>query len=556
MDITKNQLIDAVKNNDIELVKATIHNFKNTNFSYKIGNYYLLELALLYKNSEIAQLLIDNGANIQSFEIMRICFQTKQFSWIEKLIEKGFDIHQKSPQGETLIMCAAHYGVNDYIEKLMGLGMNLFAQDKHGSNTLDYALNYPQINSNFIEKLLEVGVPCSNFALRQAIKNQNIEVVKIILENSEKQSIQEMMNQSYFFDYEVNKKVIEFILKTYLKEYEVDQKRNIHLIKNVHSYDESEKENLIQRLELLKQYNLSLDKKQISEVLNYYIYETPLFFEKNAKYQLISDLTHYFIQNDYQLQKHEIDFLLNHENLNPILTKAPSNTLHQSWREIKNFDDVRNHPSILNLIKLNINLSLSEQGKFLQTNNYSLINAYLDNKKDKDLESSLINIILNQEIKIEEKILLIDKSIALGADINIKMPLYEQNLFFITREPEVAQHLIDLGLDYHALSSWGHNVLSSNYIDEQLLDFWQQKGLDINQYSEETETNVVTQKILDGEMSLHMLFEYINHGAQIEDDIIKENFSSSYDKIKTMQEKYLLEHSIHTDNVNKTKIKI
>jgi ankyrin repeat protein len=561
MTITKNQLIEAVRNNDITLVKNHIHEFANINFAYKIGHYSLLELATLYKNQEIAQLLIENNANIQSFELMRVCLQTKQFAFLKQLLDKGFDIHQTSEKGENLLMCAASYGAIEYIKFFSEKGLDLLKTDSTKSTVLDYALTYPQASLEFIQTLLDEGIKCSVYTLSQAIKNQNLDVVKLIVNNCPESFVEEIVKEAQFFNYEVNLEVIEYILDNFNYDYYLQkyQSNSINIIKDIHSYDESEKLNIFNRLELLKKHNIFPNNICIRDMLNHYINATPQEFEPEARYQLISTLCEYFDANDYFPEIKEIKYLLNAPKLNPLLYKVYKdnpNRVHNIWQEFKSFDDSRSHPTLLNLIKLDILLSSREQGKFLQMSSYKLINQYLALKKDKDMESSLINVLLNKEISTHEKIDLINQCLSLGANINVKTPSYEQNLFFLTTEPKVAQHLIDLGLNYYELNSDGHNVYSSTYMNPEMLDFWQEKGLDINQYSEQSKTNITNQKIIDGQISHNMLVEYIKRGAKVEDEILKENFKSSFDELKSLQEKYLFEHILDEDKKSKNKLKI
>lgn len=100
-NIKENQLICAIKNKDKEQVKTILDSGANINFKDKVTNYTPIFHALNQESIEIAELLLKNGAELDSLDKLKlsplmVAVMQKRYKVIRFLLDNWADMSIKS----------------------------------------------------------------------------------------------------------------------------------------------------------------------------------------------------------------------------------------------------------------------------------------------------------------------------------------------------------------------------------------------------------------------------------------------------------------------------
>ena len=144
-------LLDAASEGDIEAVKQQLAAGANANAQYNTGWTALHGAGGVLGHKEIAELLIQNGADVNAkayFEKTPL-HEAAQFGHkevVELLIANGADVNAKNQWGETPLHDAASRGLKKIIELLIAKGANVNAKEEDGDTPLDKAKYKPEIS--------------------------------------------------------------------------------------------------------------------------------------------------------------------------------------------------------------------------------------------------------------------------------------------------------------------------------------------------------------------------------------------------------------------------
>ncbi|KAG4103972.1 ankyrin [Neocallimastix lanati (nom. inval.)] len=151
-----------IKENNLNLLKILIKynilNENNINWTDKIGDTFL-SYAIKYGNQEIIQILIDNGADLQSNNkrIIECLKDYYNYDILKLLVANNFNINQINENGVLLL--------------------NYFIKDRNDkSNQIAKGLIDCGANVNYQENIQEDSLTC-------AIRTRNIKMIKYLIEN-------------------------------------------------------------------------------------------------------------------------------------------------------------------------------------------------------------------------------------------------------------------------------------------------------------------------------------------------------------------------------------
>jgi ankyrin repeat protein len=139
------QWIELLKSNNYLGIKKYLKNGGSPNETEENGESVLC-FALRYRcDSEILDLLIEQGADIlhcdnEGVSVFDVAVTYNNIPLIERLIHEGFDVNSSTRKsGFTPLMGAVCYGRVEVIKKLLELGADVYAQDGKGFGAIDFA---------------------------------------------------------------------------------------------------------------------------------------------------------------------------------------------------------------------------------------------------------------------------------------------------------------------------------------------------------------------------------------------------------------------------------
>ena len=138
-------LIEAVKNNDINRVNSILNNGKaNINAKDRDG-WTALIWASCKGDLEITKLLVENGADIDAKDnegwsaLMEASYEG-HLKVVKYLVEKGIDrVNVKDNDGWTALMRASWRGYLEIVQYLVEIGADINIKNKDGKTALDWA---------------------------------------------------------------------------------------------------------------------------------------------------------------------------------------------------------------------------------------------------------------------------------------------------------------------------------------------------------------------------------------------------------------------------------
>ncbi|MCY4128449.1 MAG: ankyrin repeat domain-containing protein [Gammaproteobacteria bacterium] len=160
--------------------------FISQGFNVRTYDFQLLFIASHFGEREILELLLSNGASIQSADA-GLWMATNDMSILKRLIDAGLSANQR-PNGDLtplLYVCRADKGTRtDKLQLILELGADVSASSKDGRT----ALHYATMSGNYeaCEMLLEAGIdphktgPRTPFAAELAEQRGYSEIAKLI----------------------------------------------------------------------------------------------------------------------------------------------------------------------------------------------------------------------------------------------------------------------------------------------------------------------------------------------------------------------------------------
>ncbi|MDQ6787643.1 MAG: ankyrin repeat domain-containing protein [Acidobacteriota bacterium] len=160
-NVTRNRLVIAVEDNDIEDVKARILMGERVNAKDKgyDGN-SPLHVAVENGNTEIAEVLLNAGAKINSknFEKrtpLMMLDEDASVELVNLLLRHNAKINLADKEGNTALILAASYANKDVVQTLIGAGANVNAVNKQGETALMSAAENGEVET--VQLLLGSG---------------------------------------------------------------------------------------------------------------------------------------------------------------------------------------------------------------------------------------------------------------------------------------------------------------------------------------------------------------------------------------------------------------
>jgi hypothetical protein len=139
-------LMQAVSNNDAEIVSALISAGANVNMKDADGDTALTSLGE-GATVEMTRALINAGAKVNhkndNGETPLIgAAENDTPDVVKELLEAGAKVNAKNKSGRTALMAAAEYGLIENIKLLLNAGADVNMKDKDGANALKLAMEY------------------------------------------------------------------------------------------------------------------------------------------------------------------------------------------------------------------------------------------------------------------------------------------------------------------------------------------------------------------------------------------------------------------------------
>ncbi|MBI5190709.1 MAG: ankyrin repeat domain-containing protein [Nitrospirae bacterium] len=193
----------AALNGDLEAVKKFIDDGVDVNkgmSEFGSTNFTPLEAAAKKGHNEIAQLLIDNGANIEFIRFNSLncsalmdAAESGHSDVVELFLEKGANVNFASQLKDTPLIMAVQNGDMKTVEVLLNHGADINAQNAAGYTALIEALvrNNYDIVETLVARKADLGLrDClKRTALIEACNWRRSEVVKLLLKNGADKSI-------------------------------------------------------------------------------------------------------------------------------------------------------------------------------------------------------------------------------------------------------------------------------------------------------------------------------------------------------------------------------
>lgn len=143
----KKKMEKYVKINDLKNIEKLLQEYGWECFSdVEVEDNNILQHTIYENNIDMLKVLIENGWDINQVDDYKenvlfdaIYFHGNQNQDIKTyLIEKGINIHQKTYDGDTILMNAINGGDYETGDLLVSLGVSLVTEDDYGDNVFDW----------------------------------------------------------------------------------------------------------------------------------------------------------------------------------------------------------------------------------------------------------------------------------------------------------------------------------------------------------------------------------------------------------------------------------
>ncbi|WP_456322704.1 ankyrin repeat domain-containing protein [Hydrogenimonas sp.] len=139
------ELIEAVKNDALDRAKALLAEGADVNIADEEGRPLLLRLVVSRGSRELAELLLEHGADIfwttdEGVGLLDEAVERNRIDLAELFIDKGIDpAKSERKSGMTALMLAASFDYVEMMELLYKRGADLYAADEMGFTAEDFA---------------------------------------------------------------------------------------------------------------------------------------------------------------------------------------------------------------------------------------------------------------------------------------------------------------------------------------------------------------------------------------------------------------------------------
>jgi len=163
--ITNDELFAAIKAKDAQKVKALIAGGADVNAEaeniFGVHNITPLSYAISERNPEIAELLVENGANVNykhpmgGGTVLSDAAQDGFTNLVKLMLEKGADPSVVDMMGFTPLQEATYFGHTDIVKLFLDRGAPVDTQDESGLTLLQYAAS--GAHTDLVQLLLDRG---------------------------------------------------------------------------------------------------------------------------------------------------------------------------------------------------------------------------------------------------------------------------------------------------------------------------------------------------------------------------------------------------------------
>jgi len=187
-DTPADELFQAIRNNDLNYLKAQLSNGADVNTRDRRGATLLMHAAA-FGSPEAVRLLLDSGAGVNaknSFDATALLWGAGDPRKAAMLVAKGADVNARSKQGRTPLMVAANCdGCSETVRLLLSKGADPKQKDGQGNSALRLAADLDDFES--VRLIIDAGVPPDapdgdgTTALQSAAVNCNLAETKFLL---------------------------------------------------------------------------------------------------------------------------------------------------------------------------------------------------------------------------------------------------------------------------------------------------------------------------------------------------------------------------------------
>jgi ankyrin repeat protein len=151
-------LYEAAESGDIEAVKQHLADGTDIELKCTGCGSTALGHAAKHGHNEIAELLIENGADVSAKSLkgltpLHYAAVNGHKEIAELLIAKGADVYAKSEGGETPLVYAVAEGQEEVVDLVIAAGTDVNTKDGFGDTSLDWAILFKQTKiANLLRK--------------------------------------------------------------------------------------------------------------------------------------------------------------------------------------------------------------------------------------------------------------------------------------------------------------------------------------------------------------------------------------------------------------------
>lgn len=139
------QLFKAVLQNDVPAAKNALKNGAQVNNKlYDHGHATPLHCAATFGHTEVARLLLDNGANINitadsNTTALQLAALQGHVPMVQLLVKRGANVNSQNTDGMTALIAATYQNNLPMVQCLVTHNADVNLQDNNGATALDFA---------------------------------------------------------------------------------------------------------------------------------------------------------------------------------------------------------------------------------------------------------------------------------------------------------------------------------------------------------------------------------------------------------------------------------
>lgn len=537
---------DLIALNQNEAIKKYIKHFFNHS-----DNWYMP--LILTSNVDVLIYAIDLGFDFNQKNFTNTILLNGPIKVLEKMIEKGFVLDaEKLTKGLIL----SSYGqnkeiINFFLEK--GVDINICDETKKKDTALNALLGNTNATTELFNYMIALGAKPTledNYTLCHAIENtDNLEIIQYLVENFAFNLNDELL-LSKAFNSGVSPSIIQYLIDKNCPINHVAQNLKNYLDSSVYFFD-YEKDNFNQVLDILKKKNRDI-QVDLENVLSYVV----KCFVKNSPSHLNKYLTvlDSLVKNGYVLDKNTVSYLSSIKNPFNLMSYAKNEVLNEVLAE-----KLEKNQDITPFVNIQFAMSHSNFFAIFQKSQKEVITQFL--KSHKIHETNVLSaIVLNDNLNEKDTIKLVNQLIKLAPNIqSLHCEKKDGTIACYAKTVKLAEMFLNLGVKVLHVNQDGFNALYYDHMTPELIDFWVQKGLDVNLTYKQSKESALDYHLDDNH--IEVIKTLIKHKAKISNQKLKEALSAStfkevFEYKKALQEKFLLEKKLKNKNIQPIKNKI